>query len=126
MNSEQALHAFWSSFGWKAIDEQSAYDTTMDIKYPYISYEVAVAEMDGQLTLNADLWDRSTSWNRVTEKFHEIAEYVAGMKKPIRLDKGYMWITEPTARRMAEDTGLADVRRYQISINVEFLTTYRR
>lgn len=125
MNKEQAIHSFWSSFGWTAIDEQSAYDESMDIKYPYISYEVAVAELDEPISLAADLWDRSTSWKNVTEKSEEIAKRIKA-QSPIPLKEGYMWITKgtPFAQRMAEDTGLADVRRVHININVEFFTSY--
>ena len=125
MTKEQALHSFWSSFGWPAIDEQSAYDTSMSIDYPYISYAVSVAELDEPVRLTADLWDRSTSWKRVTEKSEEIAHTIKTMY-PIPLDKGYLWITTgtPFAQRMAEDTGLADVRRIYLNITAEYLTTY--
>jgi len=125
MNKEQAIHSFWSSFGWTAIDEQSAYDRPMDVKYPYITYEVAVAELDEPISLSADLWDRSTSWKNVTEKSEEIARYIKGLS-PIPIDSGYVWITKgsPFAQRMAEDTGLADVRRVHINITVEFFTNY--
>lgn len=125
MNKEQAIHSFWSSFGWPAIDEQSAYDENMDIKYPYISYEVAVAEFDEPVSLAADLWDRSTSWKNVTEKSEEIANHIKN-SYPIPLDEGFLWITKgtPFAQRMAEDTGLADVRRVHINITAEFMTAY--
>lgn len=125
MNKEQAIHKFWSSFGWTAIDEQSAYDTEMEINYPYISYSVSVASLDEPVVLDADLWDRSTSWKRVTEKSEEIAEYITKMS-PMPLDKGYMWIVKnaPFAQRMAEDTGLADVRRVHITVTAEFMTPY--
>ena len=126
MNSEQAINQFWNSFGWRAVDEQSAYDDRMDLEFPYITYSVAVSELDEPVALTADLWDRSTSWKMVTEKSQEIAKYIKNMN-PIPLDKGYMWITtgSPFAQRMAEDTGLAEIRRVYLNINVEFLTTWR-
>ena len=125
MTKEQALHPVWNSFGWRAVDEQSAYDDRMDLQMPYITYSVQIAELDEPLQLTADLWDRSTSWVRVTDKAEEIAKHIKHMN-PIKLDKGYMWITTgvPFAQRMAEDTGLAEVRRIYLNINVEFLTTY--
>ncbi|MBR0090233.1 MAG: hypothetical protein IJP92_00825 [Lachnospiraceae bacterium] len=125
MTKEQAIHNFWSSFGWRAIDEQSAYDDRMDIQYPFISYSVSVASLDEPVSVSADLWDRSTSWKDVTDKAEEIAKYVRDMS-PIPLDEGYLFITKgvPFAQRMAEDTGLADVRRIHINLTIEFFTSY--
>lgn len=128
MNKAQALHAFWSSFEWPAIDEQSAYDENtleaLNISNRYISYEVGTANIDGgAIPLSASLWHRSTSWADVSTKADEISAAIgyAGTVKDI--DGGKLWITQraPFAQR-ASDGNNNDWRRMILSISAEFLT----
>ena len=127
MDKAQALQAFWDSFGWTAIDEQSAYDETtiaqMNISYPYITTETATGEFDAPVALGADLWDRSTSWARITQKALEIEQEIGMGGKLVAYDGGAVWITRgsPFSQRMAAETGY-DLRRIHININAEFLS----
>ena len=68
MDKMQAYHDFWSSFGWKAYDETSVPDIAV---LPYITYESATDSFGTQLSLNASLWSRSTSWADITAKEKE-------------------------------------------------------
>lgn len=126
-NKEQALHNFWASFGIQAIDEQSAYDErtveSLNLVFPYITYEVGTASFDEQIALGADVWDNSTSWTKATEKAEQIAEAIGRGGIMVAYDGGALWITRgaPFSQRMAAETGY-DVRRIHININAEFLS----
>lgn len=128
MDKAQAIHSFWSSFGWPAIDEQSAYD---DANYDeviswtkYISYEVRTSNIGDSVTLTASLWHKSASWEDISKKADEIAAYIGYGGKQIPIDGGYIWIKlgTPFAQRTAAETGY-DIRRIVINISVDFLTT---
>lgn len=127
MNKARAIHRLWSSFGWVAIDEQSAYDerTMESIGNPtkLITYEVATGNFGEPVTLTASLWDRSTSWEAVTLKADEISEYIGYGGRLIKVVGGYLWVklSNPFARRMT-DEAKEDWRRMYLTISVDFLT----
>lgn len=123
MDKEQAIHYIWSQFGLKAYDENSVPD---DAQMPYITYNVSVSPIDRVVLLNGSIWYRSTSWTEVTEKAHEIAEYIGGQGHVVlKIDGGYVWFVQgsPFAQRMADD-GDDSVKRIYINIEAEFLTQY--
>ena len=119
MNSIQTLHAFWSSFGWKAYDETSVPD---DAVLPYITYEVSSDEFGSTLLQNASLWYRSTSWAEVTEKEQEIAEFIGRGGRMLKFDGGAIWLQKstPWAQRMS-DSSDDMIRRIVLSIMIEYL-----
>lgn len=123
----QALHNFWSSFDVMAIDEISAYDTDtladLNISYPYISYEVAEGEFDEPVAIGADLWDRSTSWARVSQLADRISAEISRGGKLVPYEGGAVWITRgtPFSQRMDAE-GSYDIRRIHININAEFIS----
>ena len=127
MDKVQALHAFWSSFGIPAIDEQSAYDNRtleeLSITFPYITYEVATDSFDYAVTIGADLWYQSTSWAEVTAKAMQIDNAIGRGGKMISYDGGAIWITRgsPFSQRLEAENDY-DVRRIHININAEFLS----
>ena len=127
MDKIQALHSFWSSFDIMAIDEQSAYDENtlddMNIEYPYISYEVATDAFDAPVAIGADIWDRSTSWARISQKAEQISEAIGRGGKMIPYEGGAVWITRgtPFSQRVDAESGI-DIRRIHININAEFLS----
>lgn len=122
MTKEQAIHAFWSSFGIPAYDEQSVPDTA---KMPYITYRVVTDSIGNVCNLTGSIWYRSTSWKEISDKSAEIARYVAheGFTR-LKLDNGYVWFTKgtPFAQRMADEDDT--VRRIYLNIQAEFLTAY--
>lgn len=122
MDKAQALHQFWSSFGLTAIDEYSAYDSTIDLPSNYITYEVQTSNFGDSVVLTASLWYRSTSWAEISQKADEIAEYIGWGGKIIPIDYGYMWIKlgTPFAQRMSDEDD--SIRRIYINISVDFLS----
>lgn len=123
MDKAQALHAFWSSFGWTAIDENSAYDTKIDLGDRYITYEVATSNVLDTVALSASLWERSTSWVDIQRKADEIASYIGYGGVTMQVEDGYIWVKlgTPFAQRMSDDSK-NDIRRIYLNIAVDFLT----
>lgn len=122
MDKAQAIHQFWSSFGLTAIDELSAYDTTISLPGNYITYEVHTSNIEDSVALTASLWYRSTSWEEISKKADEIAAYIGYGGRVIAIDDGYIWIKlgSPFAQRMDADND--SIRRIYMNITVDFLT----
>lgn len=124
MDKAQALHAFWSSFGLPAYDENTVPD---DAKLPYITYEVATASFDdGDVALTANLWYFGEaifgkSWADISRKADEIARNIGFGGKTIKTDTGYVWIKRrtPFAQRMSENDD--NIRRIFLGISAEFI-----
>ena len=123
MNKEQALHKFWSSFGWTAKDENAVPDDAMT-KYggKYITYAVSTASLDERTPISGDLWCKDTSWEEITLKAEEIAHTlgVGGMLIPY--DGGYLWICRgvPFSQRMPDEDDT--IRRIYINLMAEYLS----
>lgn len=118
MDKQQALHSFWSGFGWKAYDETSVPDTA---QLPYITYEASEDILGTQVAQTASLWDRSTSWKSVTDKKAEIEAKITRGGCKVDFDGGAMWVTRgtPFAQRMADESR-DTVRRIVLNIVTEF------
>jgi len=126
-NNFQALHEFWSSFGWKAYDENTVPDNAMEQNGgKYITYEASISGFDEIVYLTASLWMQSTSWSDISIKAIQIFEAIGSGGKLIETDNGKLWITrgQPFAQRMgeADDT----IRRIYLNIQAEFMTAERR
>ena len=122
MNKAEALHSFWSSFGLLAVDEYSAYDSTMQLPENYISYEVQTANFGDSVALTANIWYHSTTWEEIEQKKDEIAEYIGWGGKLLPIDDGYIWIKQgtPFAQRMSVEKD--SIRRIVMNISVDFLS----
>ena len=122
MDKAKALHNFWSSFQLTAIDEQSAYDTTIELPDNYITYEVQTANFGDPVALTASLWYKSTSWAEITQKADEIAEFIGWGGRVYPIDYGYIWIKlgTPFAQRMAVEQD--SILRVVLNISVDFLS----
>ena len=123
MNKSQALNQFWNQFNIPAFDENSVPDGT---SFPYITYSEATDSLDNVVQLSASIWDRSTSWERISLKADEIAKLIGeqGFFK-MKLDTGYVWFVKgtPFAQRM-NDPEDDRIRRIYINVQAEFLTPY--
>lgn len=124
MDSMQALHVFWSSFGLKAYDENTVPDNAMTGNGgKYLTYSVSTGYFDDLVTLSASLWYKSTSWAEITQKAAEIGETIGYGGKLIPFDGGHIWIQRgtPFSQRMADEDDT--IRRIYLNIESEFLTT---
>ena len=121
MNKTQAIHNFWSGFEWPAYDESTVPD---DAPYPRITYTVQTDSLGNVLLLSASLWDRSTSWEKISQKADEIGREIVNIyPSAIKLNDGGLYITKgsPFATRMTEPNN-DSIRRIFLNINAEFLT----
>lgn len=125
MTKAQAIHEFWSRFGLDAYDESTTPDYDDIPSYPYITYEVKTDDIGNPLTITASLWDRSTSWKRISEKVDEISKAITTMQPPaMKIDGGRLYITKgtPFSQRMEDTDDM--IRRIYLILNAEFLTAY--
>lgn len=96
-----------------------------DAEFPYITYEVATANFENRIPLNASIWYHSTSWVACNAKAAEVAERLE-MHKPCiisNVDGGKLWLMQgsPFSRCMTDPSD-SDIKRNIISITAEFLT----
>lgn len=119
MNKWQAINAFWNSFEIPAYDENSIPETA---SMPYITYSATISGFEAPVTLTASLWYRQTSWQNISLKADEIARYIGHAYKTIKLDDGYMVITQGNtfAQRMSDEDD--SIKRIYLMIDVEFYT----
>lgn len=134
MNKQQAYNAFWSGFGVLAFEENSVpTDDVIDqmiqaglasSKYPYITYQVLLDDLDHPVFPTASIYDRNTSWERADVLANTISNRIQTMDT-IRLDNGRMFITKgsPFAQHMLED-GDMNIRRVILNLGIEFFTEY--
>lgn len=120
MDKAQAIHQFWNAFTWDAYDEFSVPEGST---YPYITYNVSTDSIGRPIPLTASLWDRGSSWERVTKKAQEISDYIGYGHQVEEIDDGYMYIVRGStfAQRM-NDPNDGQVKRIYLNIMVEFLT----
>lgn len=125
MNKWQAINEFWNSFGIPAYDESSVISGGNSPDLPYITYEAQTGGLGQVLTLTASLWYRSSSWEEISQKADEIAEYIGVGYGIMDVDGGYLWLVrgQPFAQRM-NDPDDDMIRRIYIILNAEFLTAY--
>ena len=125
MDKWQAIDNFWNGFEWNAYDENSVDTGENAPELPYITYSALTGSLGQVLTLTASLWDRSSSWQRISNKADEIAEAIGYGFTLMQIDGGYLWITkgQPFAQRMS-DPNDDEIKRVYIMLNAEFLTAY--
>lgn len=119
LDVQQAIQAFWSSFGIPAYDEDTVPDKTA---YPYITYETVSDFMGSTVVVSPSIWYRSTSWADVTAKEMEIAEAIGRGGKMVECDGGGFWIKRgvPWAVRLTEPSDLM-VRRISLNCEIDFI-----
>ena len=132
MDKQQAYSAFWSGFGVLAFEENAV--PTDDVieamikagmakaKYPYITYQVLIDDIDHPVFPTASIYDRSSSWERADKLSNVISNRIQTMGT-IKLDNGRMFITKgsPFAQHMLESGDLS-IRRVFLNLGIEFFT----
>ena len=122
MDKSQAINKFWNRF-LPAYDENTV---PPDAEMPYITYNVKTDSIGNPVGMTASIWYHSDSWQSITLKSEEIAEYIVKMYPPsIKLNNGRLYIAKgtPFAQRM-DDPSDKRIRRIVLNIEAEFLTAY--
>ena len=117
MDKLQALHNFWSSFGWTAYNAKTVPDNA---ELPYITHELPSSDFGNVIAQTATLWNRSTAWTDVIDKYREIATDISRGGKYVHYVGGAMHIRLNTAQDI-DDPEDESVRGYVINYEVEFL-----
>lgn len=123
MDKYQALNTFWNSFTWPAYDEGTVPDNA---PLPRITYSIVTDSLGNPVMIPASLWDRSTSWERVSKKAEEIGKAIVEMNPPaIKIDTGRLYLTKgsPFAQRLQEPSDDM-VRRIYLNVDAEYFTAY--
>lgn len=134
MNKEQAYNSFWNGFGVLAFEENSVPDDDVinqmiedglaTAKYPYITYQVLIDDLDGVIYPTASIYDKNSSWERIDLLSNQISEYIQSMST-IELDNGRMFITKgsPFSQHVFEN-GDITYKRILLNLGVEFFTEF--
>lgn len=126
MGRDETIHAFWSSFGILAFEENSV-PTNETIKamglepFPRITYDVVDGSSWGsEVAMSAMIHSKSSSWREAVDIKNAISKYLGDSGKQFDCENGSIWIkkADPFAQRtgtLEDDT----VRQYLINISVE-------
>lgn len=122
-DKEQALHQFWTSFGWAAYDENTVPDNAMEkLGGHYITYSVVTAALDEPVPIHANLWMRDTSWEEITQKANAISAAIGIGGMVIPFDDGFLWICRgtPFSQRLPESDDT--IRKIYLNLMIEYLS----
>lgn len=125
MDKAQAIYQFWSQFGLPAYDENTIPTGSNRPQMPYLTYSMVTDSLGNPVSMSANLWYHSTSWQAITKKADEIAKALGTGGQVIPVDGGYIYIVRgsPFSQRMSDPED-ADIRRIYINIMAEYLTAY--
>lgn len=123
MTKEAALHAFYSSFGLKAYEENAVPTGDDAPDFPYLTYSVSSDSIGTDVALTASLWYRGTSWVQANAKAEEISRRIGKGGKILSCDGGAIWLRRgtPFAQSMGDESD-DQIKRKYINITAEFLT----
>lgn len=123
MTKEAALHAFYSSFGLKAYEENAVPTGDDAPDFPYLTYSVSSDSIGTDVALTASLWYRGTSWVQANAKAEEIGRRIGRGGKILSCDGGAIWLRRgtPFAQSMGDESD-DQIKRKYINITAEFLT----
>lgn len=123
MTKEAALHAFYSSFGLKAYEENAVPTGDDAPDFPYLTYSVSSDSIGIDVALTASLWYRGTSWVQANAKAEEISRRIGRGGKILSCDGGAIWLQRgtPFAQSMGDESD-DQIKRKYINITAEFLT----
>lgn len=121
MTAEQAIHAFWSSFGLAAYDENSVPDEAM---LPYLTYSLSYDSFGNQVSMVTNLWYRSTSWVSITAKAKEIFDYISDGGVNLQTDTGIIHIMrgQPFYNRMGDVEN--NIKRILLNVSAEYICDF--
>ena len=120
---EQAIHDFWNSFGIKAYD---ATTVPSNATYPYLTYTNPTDTLGNVVSINVNLWYRSSSWKEASLKKDEIARRIIGPTEvpTVKFDDGRIYFGGGTPFSQRVDDDDPAIKRYYMNITAEFLCQY--
>lgn len=98
MKTEQALYAFWSSFGLPAYPEETVptgEDNDKAAEPPYITYTIVEPEFGTSSTGQARIWYRSDSYEEIAQKKNEVLKAI-GNGRLLPAGSGFLCIRKGT------------------------------
>ena len=95
MDRYEAQYAFWSSFGIAAYEQNSVPDLD-DLTFPYITFEAAATPFDGDVSVSASIWTRSTSWQRADALSDAVEARLKNGGEVLNYTGGVIWVTPGT------------------------------
>lgn len=121
MNKMQALHSFWSGFGFLAYEENAVPSGKDAPAFPHITYTAVFDSLGNEVGLIGNVWTRSTSWEQAFLIQDEIEKALQNGGKIINFDGGKLWLKRgsPFAQPMGDDSDDL-IRRIYINISAEF------
>ena len=123
MDREQAIHAFWSSFGLKAYDENTVPDNALEANDGhYLTYVVINTGFNRPVMASASLWYKDTSWAAISAKAQQIGNFLGEGGTLVPYQDGALWIKKgsPFAQRMGDDDDT--IRRIYINVEFDYLS----
>lgn len=118
-NKYEALHAFYSSFGVPAYEENSVPDNA---KLPYITYEVITSEFDAQnIALSCQIWSRSNSLKELNILTEAMSDALRTGAKLI-CDTGYIMLYRGEPFAQTRPSGERAVKAKYINISADYIT----
>jgi len=108
-----ALKTFFSGFGLPAYAEDSVPD---DVELPYITYSLSAPEWNTKASMNARVWDRTTSNAGIIGKADQITAAIGTTGKKIPVEGGYLiiWPESPLIQIMVD----GDYRSAYINLSI--------
>lgn len=120
MDRYEAQYAFWSSFGVPAYERNSVPDYD-DLAFPYITYEAAATPFEGEVTIEASIWTRSTSWQGADALSDAVETRLNTGGEVLRYDEGILWVTagNPLSQNMGDPDDDA-IKRKLLNVQLHF------
>lgn len=125
MDRWQAQYEFWNGFTLdgetvKAYEENSVPDAS-DVTFPYISYQAMTGGFNGDASVNASIWDRSTSWEKADRLADAMEAELANGGKVVPYTGGLMWFSAgmPFAQAMGDDSDDM-IKRKLLTVTIHF------
>ena len=126
MDVQQAINAFWNSFGVIAFDEATTPDISqfeeMGLEpYPRITYTVSLNDFGIPTTLRTSLWDKKPSFKRLDQLTNNIKDRLRYNGESVKYDNGIMWIKMGTPFSSHMEDPDDTIRRVVINTEIEYL-----
>lgn len=113
-----AQKVYWSSFGLPAYHELTVPD---DAKLPYLTYQAVNGQLDGRMTVSANLYYKGTSWATIMQEVNQMEKAI---DRQVFIEGGIMKVRKPVSNfaQPLGDSGDTKIRRMLLTVEIEFLS----